>query len=101
MRDRQPCYDQRVYNLPDNGKGIPVELPVPYTLDCPEYIFESVNIKRGPCRVTSVSEGLDDHQNDPFMHHHCPKEKEKYCFMIALFSQKYAENNNYLRTTTK
>lgn len=94
VRDRQPCYDQRVYNLPDNGKGIPVELPVPYTLDCPEYIFEHIDIKSGPCRVTSVSESLEDHQNDPFYASPLPKGKGKILLHdSALFTK------NMLKTT--
>ncbi len=40
IRDRQPCFDQRVYYLPDNGKGIPVALPLPCTLNCPNLFLK-------------------------------------------------------------
>jgi hypothetical protein len=66
VRDRQPSYNKRVYNLPDNGKGIACELPIDYTVVCPQKLLENVNLKRGPCRITSVSEGLEKHQNDPW-----------------------------------
>ncbi|MEY3421826.1 MAG: hypothetical protein RIR48_2126 [Bacteroidota bacterium] len=67
VRDRQPCHDNRVYILPDNGKGIACELPVDYTVVCPEKLLENVNLKSGPCRITSVSEGLERQQNDPWL----------------------------------
>lgn len=66
VRDRQPCYYKRVYNLPDNGKGIATVLPIDYTILCPEKLLENVNLKSGPCRITSVSEGLERQQNDPW-----------------------------------
>jgi hypothetical protein len=66
LRDRQPCHDNRVYTLHDNGKGIACELPIDYTVLCPEKLLENVNLKSGPCRITSVSEGLERQQNDPW-----------------------------------
>lgn len=66
LRDRQPCHDNRVYTLPDNGKGIACELPIDYTVLCTDKLLEKVNLKSGPCRITSVSEGLERQQNDPW-----------------------------------
>lgn len=66
VRDRQPCYDKRVYSLPDNGKGVSIELPVEYTRLCPPKILNEIDLKSGPCRITSVSEGLEKQQNDPW-----------------------------------
>ena len=66
VRDRQPCHDNRVYTLPDNGKGIACELPIDYTVVCPEKLLGNVDLKSGPCRITSVSEGLERHKNDPW-----------------------------------
>jgi hypothetical protein len=66
VRDRQPFHDKRSYILPDNGKGMPVELPLSYTILCPDHIFENVDLKSGPCRITSVSEGLRTHPDDPW-----------------------------------
>lgn len=77
IRDRQPCHDKRVYALPDNGKGIACELPIDYTILCPEDIFIDENIKSGPCRITSVSESLEEQQNDPFYASPLPKGKGK------------------------
>jgi hypothetical protein len=66
VSDRQPCYDKRVYSLPDNGKGVSIELPVEYTRLCPPKILNEIDLKSGPCRITSVSEGLERQQNDPW-----------------------------------
>ena len=66
VRDRQPCYDNRVYELPDNGKGMVAELPLEYTVICPDHLLVDVDLKSGPCRITSVSEGLKKTSNDPF-----------------------------------
>mgnify|MGYP001235089149 CR=1 FL=1 len=73
VRDRQSFYDKRVYTLPDNGKGIQTELPLSSTVICPYQIFENVDLKSGPCRVTSVSDGLVERQNDPFYEHPLPR----------------------------
>ncbi len=66
IRDRQPCHDKRVYALPDNGKGVATELPIDYSILCPEKLLENADLKSGPCRITSVSEGLQKQHNDPW-----------------------------------
>lgn len=65
VREKQSCIDKRHYSLPDDGKGKPAELPVSDTKLCPENIFEKTDLKSGPCRITSVTEGLRVHKNDP------------------------------------
>ena len=32
----------------------------------PEFVFENIEMKSGPCRVTSVSKSLEEQLNDPF-----------------------------------
>ncbi|MGB4960908.1 MAG: hypothetical protein WBO36_15610 [Saprospiraceae bacterium] len=89
VREKQPCYDQRVYHLPDDGKGTPTELPLPYTFDCPEHIFNSVDVKSGPCRITSISKSLEKAVNDPYYTSPVPLGKGKILYMD---SEKYAKN---------
>ena len=44
----------KTYLLPDNGKGLPVQLDVSNTVLCPPSVFESADLALGPCRITSV-----------------------------------------------
>ncbi|MBK9150918.1 MAG: hypothetical protein IPM26_07915 [Saprospiraceae bacterium] len=65
VREKQSYHDRRHYILPDDGRGRQVELPVSYTESCPDNVFDKTDIKSGPCRITSVTEGLNVNQNDP------------------------------------
>jgi hypothetical protein len=89
VRDRQPCNDNRFYNLPDNGKGVATELPLDYTFICPEKILTSSDIKSGPCRITSVSKSLEKSINDPYFVSPLPLGKGKILYMD---SEKYMKN---------
>ena len=89
VREKQSCYDQRVYFLPDDGKGTPTELPLPYTFYCPEYILAGIDLKSGPCRVTSVSKGLEKNIDDPYYAEPIPLGKGKIRYSD---SEKYAKN---------
>ena len=44
----------KTYLLPDNGKGLPVQLDALNTVLCPPSVFEGVDLASGPCRITSV-----------------------------------------------
>ncbi|MBK9256508.1 MAG: hypothetical protein IPM42_13555 [Saprospiraceae bacterium] len=89
VRDRQPCHDKRVYTLPDNGKGLLTELPVSYTIICPENIFNNQDLKSGPCRITSVSKSLETQQNDPYDAYPLPLGKGK---VLLNNSHQYSKN---------
>lgn len=89
VRDRQPCHDKRVYNLPDDGKGLATELPVDYTILCPENIFENEDLKSGPCRITSISESLKSPNYDPYDANLLPMGKGK---VLLNDSRKYSKN---------
>lgn len=45
---------QKNYLLPDGGKGFPAELPVYETMICPPAVFATIDLRTGPCRLTSV-----------------------------------------------
>lgn len=53
-REKQSRYADKVYFLPDAGHGRPAELSVSDTLICPDEVFKSIDIKTGPCRITSI-----------------------------------------------
>lgn len=53
-REKQSRYADKVYFLPDAGHGRSAELSVSDTLICPDEVFKSIDIKTGPCRITSV-----------------------------------------------
>jgi hypothetical protein len=57
LRERLSFSDKRVYHLPDGGNGAPAELPFDLTRPCPEGIFDGVDLRSGPCRVTGSSHG--------------------------------------------
>lgn len=92
VRDRQPCYDKRVYSLPDNGKGVSIELPVEYTRLCPPKILNEIDLKSGPCRITSVSEGLEKQQNDPWFADPLPMGRGKLLLKTLAHIQKCNRN---------
>ncbi|MBK8517218.1 MAG: hypothetical protein IPL55_13330 [Saprospiraceae bacterium] len=92
VREKQSCYDQRVYYLPDDGKGAPAELPLPSTFDCPENILSSVDVKSGPCRITSVSKSLGKAIDDPYYVSPLPLGKGKILYQD---SEKYVKNTLY------
>ncbi len=89
VRDRQPCHDKRVYHLPDNGKGIETELPLDFTFQCPEKILENVDLKSGPCRITSISKSLEKPKDDPYYIHPLPLGKGKILYQD---SERYSKN---------
>lgn len=89
VRDRQSYYDKRVYSLPDNGKGVTTELPLAYTKLCPSKILDEIDIKSGPCRITSVSEGIEKQQNDPWFADPLPLGRGK---LLLKDSDIYAKN---------
>ncbi len=89
LREKQSCFDQRVYFLPDDGKGTHAELPLPYTFMCPENIFNNVDVKSGPCRITSVSKSLEKAINDPYYASPLPLGKGKITY---LDTAKYVKN---------
>ena len=60
-REKISFSDKRTYFLPDSGNGRPSMLPVYNTLPCPENIFENIDVRSGPCRITSVC--VTDGQN--------------------------------------
>lgn len=93
VRDRQPCHDKRVYNLPDNGKGIGCELPIDYTVLCPEDVFKDEDLKSGPCRITSVSEGLEKQNNDPWYAEPLPLGRGKLLLKDACHYEKNVVEN--------
>lgn len=54
VRDRQSFTDKRVYFLPDGGNGASYELPLRITAPCPPEVFEGIDLRAGPCRVTGA-----------------------------------------------
>lgn len=47
-------FNRHSYLLPDNGKGAPVNLSQSDTIPCPPTLFEGVDLRSGPCRVTAA-----------------------------------------------
>lgn len=58
VRERQSFSDKRTYTLPDAGNGLEVALPVSDTVVCPPEIFEGMDLRSGPCRVTAAQTGI-------------------------------------------
>lgn len=65
VREKMNFLHKRAYLLPDDGKGNSTLLHTQKTVLCPEHIFENVNLNSGPCRITSISEGIEI-LNDPY-----------------------------------
>lgn len=59
-REKQSRYADRVYFLPDAGHGRSAELSVSDTLICPDEVFKSIDIKTGPCRITSIKKLVNE-----------------------------------------
>lgn len=64
VRDRQNFSDRRVYALPDGGRGYAVQLHASDTKPCPVGVFDSMDIRTGPCRVTKVVSGKGEDLTD-------------------------------------
>lgn len=64
MREKQNYSGKRVYTLADAGNGRPETLPLSDAVLCPEAVFEGTDLTTGPCRITSVSNGLEDGKLD-------------------------------------
>ena len=47
-------FNRRAYLLPDNGKGAPTSLSQSDTVPCPPKLFEGVDLRSGPCRITAT-----------------------------------------------
>ncbi|MCC6461623.1 MAG: hypothetical protein IT260_14205 [Saprospiraceae bacterium] len=47
-------FHQRSFRLPDNGKGAPTNLSKSDTMPCPPRLFEGLDLRTGPCRITSM-----------------------------------------------
>jgi len=47
-------FNRHSYLLPDNGKGVPTSLSESDTIPCPPGMFEGVDLRTGPCRVTAT-----------------------------------------------
>ena len=60
VRDRIDFWDKRTYILPDGGKGNSTNLAFTNTTVCPSEIFEKVDLKTGPCRITSAKTQAND-----------------------------------------
>lgn len=58
VRERQSFFNKRTYFLPDAGNGSGVELLVSDTVLCPPEIFEGMDLRSGPCRVTAAQTGI-------------------------------------------
>ncbi|MBK9220669.1 MAG: hypothetical protein IPO78_12820 [Saprospiraceae bacterium] len=56
IREKQSQHSKWVYFLPDAGNGRSAELYESETIICPDDIFKNINIKIGPCRITSIKE---------------------------------------------
>ena len=56
---------ERYFQLPDNGRGESCLLPASITLNLRQDLLNSIDIKSGPCRITSVSDTLKSNLNDP------------------------------------
>ncbi len=54
VREKLDFGKDRVYHLPDGGRGFAVSLPVSETAPCPEHIFEEQDVRKGACRITLV-----------------------------------------------
>jgi hypothetical protein len=67
------------YYLPDNGRGEKVELLVSWTGQCDETIFNDLDLKSGPCRITFVSKNLEALE-DPYYADPLPKGRGKVVY---------------------
>lgn len=47
-------FNRRSYALPDSGRGAPARLSQSDTILCPPRLFDGVDLRTGPCRVTAV-----------------------------------------------
>ncbi len=47
-------FNRHSYALPDGGKGARVRLSQSDTIPCPPRLFDGVDLRTGPCRVTAV-----------------------------------------------
>jgi hypothetical protein len=47
-------FNRHAYLLPDNGKGAPANLSQSDTIPCPPGLFEGVDLRTGPCRITAI-----------------------------------------------
>ena len=47
-------FNRHSYALPDGGKGAPARLSQSDTIPCPPHLFDGVDLRTGPCRVTAV-----------------------------------------------
>lgn len=52
VRDRQYFGDKRCYRLPDGGNGAVCELPAADTRPCPPEVFDGIDLRTGPVRIT-------------------------------------------------
>lgn len=52
VRERLNFSDKRNYRLPDGGNGLPYELPLSAVKPCPEAVFQGVDLRSGPVRIT-------------------------------------------------
>lgn len=59
VREKMSFSDKRVYFLPDGGNGSSYELPLHMTAPCPPDVFEGVDLRTGPCRVTGAWTAVD------------------------------------------
>ncbi len=62
--DRLP--PRRTYHLPDTGKGEPASLPLSDTVICPAAVWEGVDLRSGPCRITSAHTAVPEGRSFPF-----------------------------------
>ncbi len=58
-RERLNLSGKSAYFLPDGGNGRGAELRVNMTKSCPPEVFEGVDLRSGPCRVTGSTFGAD------------------------------------------
>lgn len=58
VRERQNYSGRRAYRLPDTGRGVESQLPASDTAPCPPGVFDHVDIRTGPCRITAVASGM-------------------------------------------
>jgi hypothetical protein len=59
VREKMSYGGARAYLLPDAGNGRPAELLLGNSKPCPPGVFEGVDLRRGPCRVTGTSVNLN------------------------------------------
>ena len=52
LRERLNFSNKQTYFLPDGGNGAAYELSVSATRPCPPEVFEGIDLRTGPCRVT-------------------------------------------------